>query len=273
MSRIPDVSQPIRAVAGWVPPLARFGYAAKGVVYLLVGGIAMRASGARGEEDLGGPSKALASLADGSAGRAALAVIAIGLMAHVLWRLVQAALDPEHPEGGAKRLGIRVFYILSAVIYASLAATAWQLWRGNRAGQDDGESHEIWVAKVLSQPFGAWLVMAAGIGVMAYGLHQLIKAAKGDVNRRMETPGGDTAQGLRLVGRLGTAARGLVLLPIGWFVMNAGRRYRAAEAADTGEVLRMLDNGPMLAAVGFGLAAYGLHQVGKALFRRIERPA
>lgn len=271
MSRIPDVTVPVRAVAAWVPPLARFGYAAKGVVYLLLGGIAMKAAGARGNEDAGGTTQALASLAGEGGGRAALAVIAIGLLAHVLWRLVQAMRDPEHAEGGAKRWGMRIFYALSAGIYASLAATAWQLSRGDRGGQ--GEGHEIWVAKLLAQPFGAWLVMAAGLGVMAYGLHQLRKAAQGDVNHHMHAPDGTTQRGLTMLGRVGTAARGVVLLPIGWFVLRAGREYRAAEAADTGEVLRMLDNGPLLAAVGLGLAAYGLHQVGKALFRSIQRPA
>ena len=271
MSRIPDVSVPVHAAAAWVPPAARLGYAAKGLVYLLVGGIAMRAARSPGGEEAGGPNQALVSLADGSAGRSLLVVIAIGLMAHVLWRLVQAALDPEHAEGGAKRWAMRVFYAISAAAYGSLAVTAWQLSRGDRGGE--GEGHEVWIAKLLSQPFGTFLVMAAGIGVMAYGLHHLVKAAKGDVNRRMQASDGTTQRGLQVVGRVGTAARGLVLLPIGWFVFNAGRHYRAAEAADTGEVLRMLDNGPMLAAVGLGLAAYGLHQAGKAFFREIQRPA
>lgn len=271
MSRIPDVTAPVSAVAAWVPPLARLGYAAKGLVYLLVGGIAMRAASSPGGEEAGGPTQALASLADGSAGRSILAVIAIGLMAHVLWRLVQAVLDPEHGEGGAKRLGMRVFYAISAAAYGSLAVTAWQLSRGDRGSEGGG--HEVWIAKLLSQPFGTFLVMAAGVGVMTYGLHQLVKAAKGDVNRRMQASDDTTQRGLRAVGRVGTAARGLVLLPIGWFVFSAGRHYRAAVAADTGEVLRMLDNGPLLVAVGLGLAAYGLHQIGKALFRNIERPA
>ena len=213
MSPIPDVTAPVRTAAGWVPPLARLGYAAKGVVYLLVGGIAMRASGARGGEDAGGPTQALASLADGSGGRAVLAVIAFGLMAHVLWRVVQAVFDPEHAEGGGKRGAMRAFYALSAVLYGSLAVTAWQLSRGDRSAQ--GEGHETWIAKLLQQPFGTYLVMAAGVGIMAYGVHQLLKAARGDVNRRMQATDANTSRGLRVVGRIGTAARGLVMLPIG----------------------------------------------------------
>ena len=260
---------PAREVAAWVPPLARFGYAAKGLVYALVGGIAIKAGLAAGGAE--GTTQALATLAGSRGGRAVLVAIALGLLAHVLWRLVQSLLDPEHPEGGPKRLWMRGFYLVSAAVYASIATTAWQLGHGDRAA--DGQAHETWVARLLHQPLGTWLVMAAGLAVLGYGIHQLVKAGRGDVNRHMQPPNGETRRGLSVLGRIGTGARGLVLLPIGWFVFNAGRQYRAAEAADTGEVLRMLEHDPLVAAVGVGLLAYGLHQVAKAVFRRIEPPA
>ncbi|MEG3194193.1 DUF1206 domain-containing protein, partial [Lysobacter sp. D1-1-M9] len=120
---------------------------------------------------------------------------AVGLLAHVIWRLVQAVLDPEHREHGAKRVFMRLFYALSAVIYGSLAYTAWQL---SRQGQTDGgNGTEIWIARLLDKPFGTWLVMAAGVGIIGYGIHQLIKAARGDVNRRMTTSSATTSRAVR----------------------------------------------------------------------------
>lgn len=256
-------------IAGWVPPVARAGYAAKGVVYVLLGYIAFKAGLASGEPQ--GTTGALQSLADERGGHLMLMLIAAGLLAHVAWRLVQAVLDPEHPERDAKRILMRMFYVLSAVIYGSLAYTAWQL--ASRGRTEGGDGGEIWISRLLDKPFGTWLVMAAGLGVMAYGLHQLVKAARGDVNRRMGMGSATTSRVVTLIGRIGTAARGLVLLPVGWFVFNAGRLYRASTAADTGEVLKMLERGGLLAAVGLGLLAYGLHQIAKAVYRRIERPA
>jgi hypothetical protein len=258
-----------RRVAGWVPPLARFGYAAKGVVYMLVGWLAARAGIAGGRA--GSTTEALATLAREDGGRLALLVVALGLLAHVLWRGVQALLDPEHAGRDAKRIGMRLFYLLSGAVYGALGWTAWRLSQG--AGGGDGEGQRIWIARLLEQPFGAWLVMLAGLGVAGYGIHQLRKAWKGDVNRRME--GADAATGgwARTIGRIGTGARGLVLLPIGWFVFQAGRQYRADAAADTGEVLRMVDTPWLLAAVGLGLLLYGVHQLIKAVYRRIARPA
>ena len=255
-----------RKVAGWVPFLARLGYAAKGVVFLLIGWIALRAGMEAGSPE--GASGALASLTGETGGRI---LITIGLLCHVAWRFVQAFLDPEHHEDNdAKRIAIRVFYAMSGVIYLSLAYTAWQLSRGESSGSDDGQ--QVWIQKVLEQPFGTWLVMLAGIGVMLYGLHQLYESWKGDINKRMSGTDAKVSRGVRILGRVGTAARGFVFLPIGWFIFNAGRLYRAEEAANTEEVLQMLGQGWLLMAVAIGLMAYGLHQIAKAVYRRIEQP-
>lgn len=269
---LPDIphagTEAVHTAARWVPPLARFGYAAKGVVYLLLGYIAFRAGLAAGEPQ--GTTGALQSLVDERGGRAMLLLIAVGLAGYVVWRSVQALLDPEHAGGDAKRIVARVLYAISAVIYGSLAYTAWQLSRAGRT--DGGDGTEIWVGRLLEKPMGTWLVMAAGLGVIAYGGYQLVMAARGDVDRHMATGDPKTARVVRAIGRIGTAARGLVLLPIGWFVFSAGRSFRAADAADTGEVLRMLDQRGLLVAVALGLLAYGAHQIAKAMYRRIEPP-
>jgi len=263
-------TQAVHHVAGWVPPLARLGYAAKGVVYGLIGGIAIKAALASGSPE--GTSGALASLRDEPGGQVMLVLIAVGLLCHVLWRLVQAALDPEHDGTDAKRIAMRFFFALSALIYLSLAFTAWQLSRGGgEQGSEGGQA--VWIGKLLEQPFGQWLVMLAGLGVIGYGLHQIYKAWKGDVGKRMTgSSNAEISRGMIIVGRAGIAARGVVLLPVGWFLFNAGRYYRAEQAVDTEEVLKMLGQGWLLAIVGVGLLAYGLHQIAKAVYRRIDRP-
>lgn len=257
--------QAAREVAGWVPPLARLGYAAKGVVYVLIGIIAFRAATAAGAPE--GAQGALQSLTDETGGRAALMAIAIGLACHVAWRLVQALLDPEHPQArGAEHIALRAFYLLSAVVYGALAWTAWRLSQGGSGG--GGEDRQLWIARLMDLPAGRWLVMAAGIGVIAYGLQQLTKAFRDDVTRhlaRQDRP-------VRTLARFGTAARGLVLLPIGWFVFRAGQHHDPQAATGTEGALQMLDRGGLLAFVGLGLLAYGVLQFVKARYRRIEPP-
>jgi uncharacterized membrane protein len=258
-----------REVASWVPLLARLGFAAKGVVFLLVGWIALRAGMEAGSPE--GARGALAALDDETGGRILLILIAAGLLCHVAWRFVQAFLDPEHHgDNDAKRIALRVLYALGGVIYLSLAFTAWQLGRGEGSGSDSGQG--VWIQKILEQPYSAWLAMLSGIGVMIFGLHQLYQAWKGDIDQGMTATNARVLRGVRVLGRVGIAAQGAVLLPIGWFIFSAGREYRAEEAANMEEVLEMLGSGWLLMAVAVGLMAYGLHQIVTAIYRRIEQP-
>lgn len=253
-----------REVAGWVPPLARLGYAARGVVYLLVGFMALRAATVAGSP--AGAPDALGSLMDEAGGQLMLMFIAFGLAAHVLWRFVQAVLDPEHTGEDSKRIARRAFHLFSGVIYGSLAWVAWELSRGETSR---GEGPQVWISQLLELPAGRWLVMAAGLAVITYGMHQIVKAWRGDVNRRMAR----NDRAVILIARIGVGARGLVLLPVGWFVFNAGRHYDPQVAGGTREALQLLDRAGLLALVGVGLIAFGLHQFAKAVYRRIERPS
>ena len=126
----------------WVEPLARFGYGAKGFVYLLVGGLAfVVAIGAGGETS--GSSGALASIADSTAGRVLLALVAAGLFGYAVWGAVRAVHNPENDSGGK-----RAYHGLAAVLYAMLALEAARLalsgggaTGGGSAGGGSSASH------------------------------------------------------------------------------------------------------------------------------------
>ena len=252
-------------VASWVPPLARFGYAAKGIVYLIIGWIAAKAAFAAGSPE--GSTGALREMAS-NGGKIAIYVIAAGLFAHVVWRFVQAALDPEHP--GEQRAGMRAFYAISGLIYGSLALTALKLAQGRDPGDGGNESR---VAELMSQPFGRWIVGLIGVGVLVYGIHQLVKAFRGDVAKRLGVHDPDKNRAIVALGRFGTAARGVVLGILGAFFIDAARRFDPKAAGDTQDALLWLGNGWPLAVVAIGLMAYGAFQIAKALYRRIATPS
>ncbi|HEX7958198.1 MAG TPA: DUF1206 domain-containing protein, partial [Pyrinomonadaceae bacterium] len=97
-----------RAASPWIERLARFGYAAKGVVYVLVGALAaLAAFGGGGPTDSRG---ALTQVVRQPYGRALLAVVAAGLAGYALWRLVQGLRDTEEKGSGLKGISIRFGY-------------------------------------------------------------------------------------------------------------------------------------------------------------------
>ncbi len=262
--------------APWIVRLARAGYAAKGAVYMLVGGLAVAAAvGARGETE--SKRGALATVLGAPFGRAILAIAAVGLMGYVVWQGVRAVLDPEGRGSDARGLAVRAGNALSGAIYGSLAFEALRLSRG-ASGSADQNSTAHWTSAALGLPFGRLLVGLVGLGVAGYGVYQAVRAVRSDVGRRLDLSRLTAGQreNVEWIGRAGLGARAVVFVLTGLFLGVAAWRERAADARGLDGVLRTLEQqafGPaLLAAVGLGLVAYGLFQIIEARYRTI-RPA
>src|SRR5687767_3168439 len=84
----------------WVDPLMRFGYTARGFVYVVVGGLALVAAtdGGRTPDS----KAALGTLLQMPFGKMLLGLIALGLVAYSLWCFIGAALDLDDKGTDAK---------------------------------------------------------------------------------------------------------------------------------------------------------------------------
>lgn len=261
-----------RQAAPWVEPVARAGYAAKGVVYIIVGILAAQAAAGSGGQTTD-PAGAIASLVDEPLGTFLVVLLGVGLLGYALWRAVGAIADPEHPEADAKRAAVRGAYAVSAVIHAGLGVEALRLALGDGGGGGDGAQH--WTARALALPAGQWLVGLAGVAVIVAGLVQLRRAQSGDLKKRLDLRDldADAARWVTRVGQVGVTARAVVFAIIGWFLIQAARSANAAEAGGLGDALGELGEasyGPwLLGAVAVGLVAYGGWQLVNARYRRI----
>ncbi|HEX6370413.1 MAG TPA: DUF1206 domain-containing protein [Longimicrobium sp.] len=255
-----------------VQRLARLGYAAKGVVYLIIGGIAAQAAFSPAEQ-VEGMEGAMATILEQPFGKVLLGIVALGLAGFVLWRVVQAVRDPEHTGGGMKRAAERIGYAISGVLYAALTLEAVRMLRGSGGG---GGGTQHWTAVVMEKPFGRIAVGLAGLGIAAYGIYQIVKAFKSDLDKRLNLEGSAVATRRRVLAlaRAGTASRGVVFAIIGWLVIKAAMQYDPAEAQGLRGALvtlREVAYGPyLLAAVALGLMAYGISQLVKARYRVIH---
>lgn len=257
----------------WLTVLARLGFAARGLVYLLVGifAIDVALDGGQPSDNQG----VLGSMADATAGRILLALCAAGFAGYAFWRLTEAALDPEargrNLRGKLERLG----YGLSGIVHAGLAVAAINLaLRKTRAesGSPGDEAAQGWSAWLLDQPAGPVLLMGAALGFLAIAAAQGIKAYKA----RFDELAGDVPapRQVRWIGRIGYAARALVFAMIGWFLINAVLHHNPEEAGGLGAALRELrdqEHGPlMLLTVAVGLALFGLFSFVEARYRHLH---
>lgn len=266
-----------REASPWVEGLARLGFAAKGVVYIIVGMLAAQAAAGSGGQTTGSEG-ALATILRQPLGQVLLGVIAVGLAGYALWRFVQAALDPEDKGTDAKGIGTRIGFAVSGVIHAGLAIEAARmvLGDGGGSGQGGGEEADHWASIVLSQPFGPYLLGIVGAGIAGMGLYQLYKAYEVKLGKRLDLSGmGSSAREWTIrFGRFGLAARGVVFGVIGILLIQAALQYDPQDAVGVAGALRTLQQQPygpwLLGAVALGLVAYGLFQLVNARYRRIQ---
>jgi hypothetical protein len=273
-----NVKEPIQQAAShpWFERFARFGYAARGLVYFVIGLLAIEAAiGAGGKTT--GSKGALQTIVVQPFGKFLLAIIAFGIVGYVLWRLVQAILDPEDSgqKTGAKQIAKRLGYAMSAFAYAGLAATAVKLIIGSGGGGNGNQSAQDWTARFLAQPFGRWMVGAAGIVVIGVGLSFLYKAYKTKFRHKLKWQQMSSRERTwtTRIGKFGLAARGVVFVIIGIFLTRAAVESNASEVKGLGESLSVLAQQAygqwLLGIVALGLIAYSLYCMIQAKYRQI----
>ncbi|MFI8390340.1 DUF1206 domain-containing protein [Streptomyces sp. NPDC085540] len=253
---------------------ARCGLLARGVLYALVGMLALRVAsgdpGGGGEEaDRQG---ALEELAGRPFGGVLVWAVGIGLVGMVLWRLSEAVFGAAGPEGKApvKRLtaaGRTVCYVAVAFSVLSFAAGG-----GGRSG--DQQSRDM-TARALDLPAGQWLVGAAGLGIALAGAVIAVQAARRRFRKHLAM-GGVSPRWRAAVGFLGVTgglARGALFAAVGGFVVYAAVRFDPAQAKGTDDTLRsfaLTPAGPwLLVAVALGLMLFGAFSWAMARWREV----
>lgn len=253
--------------------LARAGYAARGVVYLLLGVFAMSSALWGGDPE--GTSGALSGLLGMPFGRVLVGLIALGLLGYVLWKLAQGLLNADGMDDDAKGMLARAGQLVSAAANLFLMLTAARLAiSGGGAGGERGE--ETASAWLLQQPFGPVLLGAAACGVLAAGAVQIWYGASGGYRKRLSLPSAHRGW-MDHVCRFGLMARGVVLLIIGGFLFYAALTVSPEQAASTAEALNYVHNLPfgrwLYALIALGLVAFGAYGLIEARYRSIDAPS
>ncbi len=259
----------------WIGVIARLGFATKGLVYVLVGGLAVllaTGQGGRATDETG----AMRTVGELPYGSVLLVGAAIGLAAYGLWRLFEAATNPLGVSG-AKGVAQRLGYAVAGGVHLVLASVTARLAQGDTTA--DGPSKTRGVAWLMGEPGGRVVLALVALGLIGHGIFQLICAATSRLPPELEPagPDGQRAGWLVTLGRVGLGARGFVFSLIGARVLVAAWRARPGATRDLGGVLGDLGNQAygaiLLGVVAAGLAAYGVFMITCARYGRIAGDA
>jgi hypothetical protein len=228
--------------------MARLGFAGRGLLYLLIGGLALFA---RRRTD---PAGLIEMLPQRTGGTIILLLLAIGMLSYGLWRLIETGLDLDGHGKSLKGRAVRLGQLLSGLLHVGLGLLATSLLFRGSSGGGGGDASQSAAGTALGLPMGQALVAAWRGGF----LHRLRPEA---ANRPW----------VIWAGRIGYATRGLIFLFVAAFFWSAAKTGDAGEAGGFRDALGALGPRELMIVAG-GLILFGLFSMVEALYARIASP-
>lgn len=253
--------------------LARGGLVARGVIYVLIGLLAVQiAFGASGKR--ADTSGALHAVAKHPGGIVVLWLLAVGFAGLAIWRFAEAGYGQAGPDGRAtgKRLGS----LARAVVYAFICGTvvSFILGTGGRASGNK-QSKDV-TARLMAHSGGRWLVALIGIGLAAAGVALAVHGLRRKFTEHlhMTQMSRRTAKVVTSLGVIGYVARGVVFCVAGVFLADAAVSFNPQEAQGIDGALLKLATTPLgpglLVAVALGLVIFGVYSGCEARWRQVK---
>lgn len=249
--------------------LARAGFAARGIVYVIIGILAIKlalGSGGTSANQQG----ALRTISEQPFGKVLLILVAVGLGGYAVWRLARAVLGhgPESSDSGVDRVAA----FASGVVYAGLCAIAVEILLGSGGGSGGAQKT---TAGVFGWPAGTWLVGIAGVVFIGVGLYQGYRGISKDFldDSKTERMSPRIRRWVEWIGTVGHLARMVVFCLVGIFLIRAAIDFNPNKAVGLDGALAKVDHasyGPfLLGLVAAGLIAFGAYSLSDARYRRI----
>jgi hypothetical protein len=251
---------------------ARAGYAARGVIFTIIGMLAFLAAAGSRKQAVG-TRGALELLLAQPFGRAVLWSVSVGLLCFAIWRIIQASFDTDECGSDAKGIVRRIAMLGGAVVNLALCFLAASIALGVPAIADDNTTARDWTAWLLSKPFGRPMVMFVGASIVMTGLGLFWKATHAEFRQQIAADS-DHRMWIVALGQFGYVTRGIVFAMIGAFLIVAAWRFNSGEAAGMSGALRALRHQPyglyLLGLAGVGLCSYGVFEFIQSALRRID---
>ena len=245
---------------------ARLGYAARGIVYILLGYIALSTGKALSTDET---VKAVEKMPGGAP---LLVILALGLFGYGAFKIYSAFLDLDDKGDDAKGRVVRIARAAGGAAYLFLAyVAARQLFsdgkstaEAGQAGGSGGASQGA-ASQVADSAGGNTLLVIAGLVILAVAASQFWIAYKAKFADEM--PGAPDI--VKPIGQIGYAARAIIVAMTGYFTVKAG--FDGERLRNFGDAFALIRDTYPLAfkLIAIGLILFGLVSLMMARYRRI----
>lgn len=242
--------------------IARIGFAASGLMHLIMGYLAIRIAFHRGGTS--DQSGAFAQLTKLPGGTIILWITVAGLAALALWLLLQAALGIG--SSSKKRWARSLVSLGKGAAYIALTFTALSF--ALRQPSDSSTSARQASGTILSLPGGQALLILVGLVTAGVGGYFIVKGARKKFHKDITVPSGHYGHAIDVLGMSGYIAKGIAILTLGILFVVAAVNIDPNDAAGLDGALKTLAALPLgeaiLIMIGVGLVAYGLYSFARA---------
>lgn len=252
--------------------LARAGLAARGVIYIIVGIVAVQI-GVDHSHRHADRAGALRLVAKTPFGGFALWLLVIGFAGMTLWRLSQAIWGATGPDG--RKASKRLAALARAVFYGAVTFSILEYALGVGSPSSSNKQSRDLTAAALHHPGGQAIVIVAGLGFIGGGLYLAYRAWKKKFLRRLRMGSASPAvrRGVARLGQVGGIARGVIFATAGVFLVIAGASAKPGQAKGVDSALRTFARTPLgpwlLVVIALGLVAFGLYSFCEARWREV----
>lgn len=256
---------------GWLHTAARVGFVAKGLVYGMIGLLAVQvAFGDSARTDQAG---ALSAVARQPFGTVVLWLAAAGFAAYAFWRFSQAAWGRRGESDERMRTVKRVGSAVNGLAYLALGVLAART--ALQGGGSSGGTQTGLTARVLEAPGGQLLIALVGLGVIGLAVGLTWRGLTTDFDEHLDRGrmGQRVYDAVRRLGQVGYPARGLVFFIAGVFVVKAALEHEPGQAKGLDIALQQVAKAPfgpvLLVVVSLGLLSFAAFCVAEARYRRL----
>ena len=262
----------------WLRAVSRLGLACRGTVYLLVGYLAIRIALAT-HGRAGAPASSAGAVQAAVApawGRVPLVLLVAGLGAYAFTQLIEAVFRPSHATGTLGGWRQRAVSSWGFLLYLAFCLSTARLLAGTPAkqtAQSEQRQDTDVTADLLRTGWGRLLLVLVGVLVVAAGVEAGRRSVRLDFRERFTVEHMPRALAVltRALGAFGCAARAVVFVLVGVFVLKAAVLSSARQVKGLDAVFRSVASSAggswLLGLLASGLACYGLYCLIEARYR------
>ncbi|SNQ49677.1 conserved membrane hypothetical protein [Frankia canadensis] len=250
---------------------ARIGLAGRGLVYLLIGVLAVEVAFGLSNAQTN-RSGALGQIKDKPFGSVVLVILVVGFLGYAIWRLLDAAVGEQGESDQKKRTAKRLVSAGRGVVYLAIAGSTISFLTSGGGGSSEPAP---WTARVMRNDTGRVLVGFVGLVVIGIGVGMIVRGVKRKFEEKLKTGrmGPFARRIAKPAGTVGYVVRGVVFGLVGVFVTKAAIEFDPQEAKGLDGTLRTLAGQAygqwLLALCALGLALFGVYSFFEARYRRL----